>query len=89
MTHHAEALRGQVIAYDFSSWQGYLLPLIAPATERIRAVPDETVAQIVHRLPENFKGTLVFHIDLTSCQSVPRNRSALVRELQGRNIVIV
>jgi hypothetical protein len=70
-----------MLAYDWSMWRGYLLPLVAPDAHRICAIPGETTAQIVARSPSGFEGVFGFHIDLTTCSRCPNDRGTLKSEL--------
>lgn len=51
-----------VVAYDWSDWEGCLLPAILPEARRLCARPDDDPAPIVSSLPPDC-AALAFHLD--------------------------
>lgn len=75
-----------LIAYDLSRWRGFLLPVVIPSAARLPAITGESKDEILQRIPEDFKGTFAFHINLTNSSCCPRDRAILVADLFGRGI---
>ncbi len=73
-----------IVAYDLSTWRGFLLPLVVPTLKRLRARPTETSAELFQRLRRIPTTTFLFHVDLTDSSRCPPNRRQLCEGLMQR-----
>jgi hypothetical protein len=73
-----------LVVYDRSTWQGFLLPTIAPNARRLEARIGEDPPRILRRLGATTPSTFVFHVDLTDSSRCPFGRSRLTNALTLR-----
>jgi hypothetical protein len=77
-------MREGLVVYDRSTWQGFLLPTIAPSARRLEVRIGEDVPRILRRLGAITPSTFVFHVDLTDSSRCPSGRSHLTKALTVR-----
>src|SRR3954463_9334269 len=80
-----------VLAYDLSSWTGFMLSAIFPDARRLPAIPGERARDVSARLSrEAGRGSIfVFHVNLTDSSQCPVGRQSLRDALRARGWGVV
>jgi hypothetical protein len=76
------------VIYEWEAWEGYLLPQLLRAAHRLKAAPDDTLDQIVTRLPGD-TNAFCFHLNCTKTGQFPLCRAELIEALEAKGIPVL
>jgi hypothetical protein len=74
--------------YDWSEWDGFVIPAVWPRAKKIAAKFGESPEQIASRVPESSRAFLL-HLDISDHAAFLEDGAALVEALQGRDVTVL